>query len=107
MSNDNEALLRAILRVTARGAIPPKTLAEIVVPSGSSEKQWKAYNLCDGSKTQGEIAKSLKLDSGNFSRTLSRWIDEGVVVRLGDGRDAKLLHVYPLTKEAVKQARQS
>jgi len=29
----------------------------------------------------------------------------GVVVRLGDGRDAKLLHVYPLSKETIKKDR--
>ena len=29
----------------------------------------------------------------------------GVVVRLGDGRDAKLLQVYPLSKETIKKDR--
>jgi hypothetical protein len=104
MPDHSEVLLRAILNVTARSAFPPKKLARIVMPSGSREKQLKAYNLCDGTKRQGEIAKSLRLDSGNFSKTVGRWVDEGVMFRLGEGRDARLLHVYPLTKDAVKEA---
>lgn len=102
MANDSDILLRAILSVCARGSIPPRKLAQIIMPSGSSEKQRQAYNLCDGTRTQAEIAKSLKLDTGNFSRTVGRWIDEGVVFRLGSGRESRLLHVYPLTKEASK-----
>jgi len=106
MANDSDAILRAILNVTARGHLPARKLVGIVVPSGSGEKQRQAYNLCDGTRSQAEIAKTLKLDQGNFSRTLGRWIDEGVVFRLGDGRDAKLLHVYPLSKETAKAARE-
>jgi DNA-binding MarR family transcriptional regulator len=104
MADDSEALLRAILGVTARASIPPKRLANIVMSKGTNEKQFKAYNLCDGTKTQGEIAKTLKLDAGNFSRTVGRWIEEGVVLKLGEGRESRLLHVYPLTRDAVKQA---
>ncbi len=103
MASDNEALLRAILSVTARQAFPPERLAEIVLAKGAGVKQVEAFNLCDGSKTQGEIAKDSKLDAGNFSRTVSRWVDEGVVFRLGEGREARLLHVYPLPDAATKQ----
>ncbi|MBL8756903.1 MAG: MarR family transcriptional regulator [Phycisphaerae bacterium] len=93
MAENSEALLRAILSVTARQTFPPDKLAEIV----GAAKQVQAFNLCDGSKGQADIAKTLKLDQGNFSRTVSRWVDEGIVFRLGEGREAKLLHVYPLT----------
>jgi len=103
MASDNEALLRAILSVTARQAFPPERLAEIVLAKGAGVKQVEAFNLCDGSKTQGEIAKDSKLDAGNFSRTVSRWVDEGVVFRLGEGREARLLHVYSLPDAARKQ----
>ncbi len=101
MESDNEAVLRAILSVTARQAFPPERLADIVLAKGAGVKQVEAFNLCDGSKTQGEIAKRTKLDAGNFSRTVSRWVDEGVVFRVGEGREAKLLHVYPLTDAAA------
>jgi hypothetical protein len=98
MANDSDHLLRAVLSVTARVAFPPTKLAEIVLARGASTKQREAFNLCDGSRSQATIAKKLKLDGGNFSRTVARWIEEGVMFRLGDGRDARLLHVYPLTE---------
>ena|SRR5438876_9401279 len=103
MSSNNDALLRAILTLIARQTFPPERLAEIVIAKGAGAKQVKAFNLCDGSKTQGEIAKSLKLDAGNFSRTVSRWLEEGVVFRLGGGRDATLLHVYRLPDGVTKK----
>lgn len=96
MADNTEVLLKALLHVSARAAFPPDRLRRIVLSKGAGEKQVRAFNLCDGSRTQGEIAKALKINSGNFSRTAARWLDEGIVVRLGDGRDATLLHVYPL-----------
>lgn len=102
MSINSEALLRAILGVTARQTFPVDRLTEIVLAKGTSKKQLRAYNMCDGTKMQGEIAKALKLDRGNFSRTVARWVDAGVVCRLGEGREAKLLHVYPLPEGATK-----
>ena len=99
MADNSEDLLRAILSVSGRRAFPPDRLLEIVRPRDGGAKQVEAFNLCDGSKGQGEIVKALKLDSGNFSRTISRWVEEGVVFRLGEGREAKLLHVYPLPSE--------
>jgi hypothetical protein len=98
MSENTEALLRAVLSVTGRQAFPPDRLVEIVLFKGAGGKQLQAFNMCDGTKGQAEIAKALKIDSGNFSRTVSRWIDAGIVFRLGEGRDAKLLHVYALPK---------
>lgn len=103
MADNNETILRAILSAVARQTFPVDRLLEIVLPTGASAKQLAAYNHCDGTKGQGEIAKALKLDAGNFSRTVSRWVDEGVVVRLGEGRDAKLLHVYPLSSDQSKK----
>lgn len=93
MAINGEALLQAILSMTARQAFPPSQLAEIIGPGA---KQIDAYNLCDGTKTQGQIASELKLDAGNFSRTVARWIDEGIVFRLGEGRDSRLQHIYAL-----------
>ena len=70
---------------------------------GAGPKQVRAYSLCDGTRSQTDIAKALTLVAGNFSRTVSRWIDSGIVFRLGEGREAKLLHVYPLSIEATKK----
>ncbi|MGO8917181.1 MAG: hypothetical protein ACLQJR_14845 [Stellaceae bacterium] len=104
MTSNNEVLLRAILGVTARQAFPADRLTEIV-SGGRAGKQSSAYNMCDGTKTLGDLASALKLDRGNFSRTVGRWIDEGVVFRLGEGRDAKLQHVYPLPDSLGKKKR--
>ncbi len=103
MPDNNEPLLRAILSVTARQTFPPDKLTEIVLSKRASAKQLTAFNLCDGTSTQSDIAKSLKLDQGNFSRTVARWVDEGVVFRIGKGREAKLLHVYPLNKKGTSK----
>lgn len=98
MNSNSEVLLRAILSTVSRQAFPGTILADIVAPKGAGQKQIEAYNLCDGTKTQAEIAKKLKLDQGNFSRTVARWVEAGVLFRLGEGRDCKLLHSYPLNQ---------
>jgi hypothetical protein len=102
MSETIEALLRAVLSVTGRQSFPQDRLVEIVLFKGAGKKQLMAFNMCDGTKGQAEIAKKLKIDSGNFSRTVSRWVDEGIVFRIGEGRDAKLLHVYALPEGVAK-----
>jgi len=103
MADVTSDLLRALLTVTARIALPAEKLAAIVQAAGAGEKQLAAYNMCDGNRGQSEIAKALSLDAGNFSRTVGRWIDAGIVFRLGEGRDAKLMHMYPLPKECAKR----
>ena len=92
--------------MTARGPIRPSELMQIVAPKGTGgDAQVLAYNQCDGSKSQGEIAKEAKIDAGSFSRTVARWIEAGVVIRLGEPPNAKLLHIYPLTKEHTREGR--
>jgi len=105
MPDHSDALLRAILSMTARLAIPSPQLFQIVAPprGGGSEAQLAAYNMCDGTKGQSEIAKELGIDPGSFSRTVARWIEAGVVIRLGE--PPKLLHIYPLTKEHAREGR--
>lgn len=89
---DNDELLRILIQLDGRQAFPPESLREIV----GTAKYVDAYNLCDGSRTQAEVAKGTKLDQGQFSRTSGRWIREGVLFKVGSGRDIKLLHLYPL-----------
>jgi hypothetical protein len=102
MTEDNTVLLRAILSITARQTFSVASVAEIV---GAGEKQHRAFNLCDGTRTQGEVAKAAKIDRGNFSKSVSRWADSGILFRLGEGRETKLLHVYPLPADAAKRTR--
>jgi len=89
---NSEVYLRAILSILARQTFPPDKLGPLV----GGDKQQAAYNLCDGSRSQGEIAKQLGLDSGNFSKTVGRWIELGIIVRITEGKEARPLHIYPL-----------
>lgn len=97
----NETLLRAILATTARQAFPPDELAKIVSPNAGREKQLMAFNYCDGKTTQAEVGKKANLDKGSLSRSISRWIDAGVLVRVG--ADQHPMHLYLLPKEYLKQ----
>lgn len=96
----NEALLRAILATVARQAFPPEELAKLISPTAGGGKQLMAYNLCDGHTPQTEIGKKAKLDKGSISRSISRWIELGIVNRIG--RDLNPMHLYPLPKEYIK-----
>jgi hypothetical protein len=98
----NESLLRGILSTLGRTAIAPSRIRAIVVPKGDGAKQVAAYNLCDGRTPQAEIGKRAKLDPASLSRSLARWIEAGIVFRVG--ADQHPLHLYPLTKSALKSA---
>jgi hypothetical protein len=97
-----ESFLRAILATVARQTFSPARIVEIMGPS-AGEKQRRAFNLCDGNNSQADIIKELGLDSSNFSKTLGRWVDEGIVIRVGEGREARPLHVYPLPEALVRK----
>lgn len=96
----NESLLRAILATVARSAFPPAIIYKIVAPAAGSNRQIFAYNLCDGQTPQAEIGKKAKLDKGNLSRSIARWVEAGIVVRVG--KEQFPMHVYPLTKSDLK-----
>lgn len=85
-----------------RIAFAEEDLRTLIAPTATQAKQLQAYNLCDGTRTQADIVRALKLDHGNFSRTAARWIAAGVLYKIGSGREAKLLHVYPLPEAAKK-----
>jgi hypothetical protein len=96
----SESLLRAILATVARGVFPPDDIYKIVAPIARSDKQLLAYNLCDGETPQAEIGKKARLDQGNLSRLVARWIEAGIVVRIG--AEQYPMHVYPLTNSHLK-----
>lgn len=94
--NTQEALLKGILATVARTAFPPEVLYKMVAPTAGSEKQLLAYNLCDGETPQADIGKKAKMDSGNLSRLITKWIEAGIIIRIGE--DKRPLHLYPVTK---------
>lgn len=102
MSNA-DAYLRAILGVLARTAFPPDDLASQIGIGSTKSKQLEAYNLCDGSLTQGEVAKLTGLDAGNFSRTVSRWAEDGLIVRTEFNGQMRPVHLYPIPASSIKR----
>src|ERR1700741_5435311 len=95
--NPTDAYLKAILGTVARRAFPSNVLADLVAPKGSGEKQIAAYNLCDGEHTQAEIASAVRIDKANLSRSISRWVDHGILFRVNDGGEMRPVHIYPLS----------
>jgi len=103
MPNDTDTLLRAMLCTIGRSAFTVRQVYDLVNPKGRGAKQIKAYNLADGSKTQAQILSATKLDQGNFSRTVTRWIESGIMFRLGEGRESRLLHIFPIPSKPPKE----
>lgn len=97
-------LLICAMQVIGRTVMTPAKVGEIVFVNGNA-RQLKAYNLCDGTKTQTDVAKEAGLDTGNFSRTANRWVESGVLFKLGNSKEAKLLHLYPLATGDINAAR--
>jgi len=82
-----EQLLSSLIQVIGRAVFPPEKVLESV---GRSRMQLRAFNMCDGNRTQSEIAKKLRTDQGNLSRTSMRWIEKGIAFPVGDGKNARL-----------------
>jgi hypothetical protein len=87
-------LLEFSVSLLGRIAFKENELKQIILAGGGGEKQLDAYNLCNGLLTQGEVAKKVGLDPGNFSRTVKRWELAGVVKKLGSGSNKKLFGLY-------------
>jgi hypothetical protein len=79
--------------------MPADTVYNIV---GRGTKQIDAYNICDGTLTQSQIARKTGIDQGNLSRTFSRWVHSGIAFWVGEGKEARLLHIYSVPKARTK-----
>jgi hypothetical protein len=103
MASNEEAneLMRILIQVVARATFPLALVRDVV---GNKPTHVRAFNLCDGTRSQSEIVKKTGIDQGNFSRTLQRWIDAGVVFRVSEEK-ATLLHVYPIEPKAKRGGR--
>lgn len=100
--NTTEALLKGILATVGRTVFPPEVLYKIVAPTVGSAKQVLAYNLCDGKTPQADIGKKANLDKGSLSRSIGKWVEAGVVIRVGT--EGHPLHLYPLPSKPKKEA---
>jgi hypothetical protein len=104
MTDNSEDLLRCLVQVVARAAIPRDQVVQIV---GTGGKQAKAFNLCDGTRSQAEVAKKTGLHQASLSRTFARWVENGVAFWVGDGNEARLLHVYPVPGQPSRSGRKA
>lgn len=68
----------------------------MVAPKSGMQKQVEAFNLCDGSRTQGEVAKLVGIDHSNFSKQVKRWIELGIMTKVFQDGAEKPIHVYPV-----------
>jgi hypothetical protein len=93
MGELSDDLLRCLVHIVGRASMPTETVCELV---GNGKKQIQAFNLCDGTLSQSEISKKTKVDQGNLSRTFDRWVKHGIAFWIGEGTDAKLMHIYPV-----------
>lgn len=92
-TEQTDQLLRCLMHIFGRATMPPKKVYEFI---GGGKQQIAAFNLCDGTLSQSEVAKKAGIDRGNFSRTFARWIENGIAFWIGEGNDAKPLHIYPI-----------
>jgi len=88
-----EDLLRCAVQLIGRAALPEEKVQTAI---GAGSKQLHAFNLADGTRSLTDIAKKAKLDVGNLSRTVDRWVKKCVAFWVGSENDKRLLHVYPI-----------
>jgi len=88
-----DSLLECLVQMIGRVAVPTDKVYEIV---RSNTKYQKAFNLCEGSNNLTEVAKKCGIKQGNLSVTFKRWVENGVAFWIGEGNDARPLHIYPI-----------
>jgi predicted transcriptional regulator len=98
MSQDD--LLRCLVHIVARATTPEDTIRTLI---GKGKNRVRAFNLCDGAHSMTEIAHKTKIDQGNLSRAVKRWIESGIVFSLGEGKDARPLHAYSIPEKPRKR----
>nr|WP_145994337.1 hypothetical protein [Mesorhizobium loti] len=101
---NSDIYLRATMSLIARNTFPPEKLAEVISPV-ANVKTYETYNLFDGTRTQTDIAKIQATDASLLSRTVKRWIDDGIMVKIVDAGAVKPVHVYPLPDRYIEAAR--
>lgn len=97
--DNSQVYLKAMLAMLARQSFPPEKLASMV----GKGKQLEAYNLCDGTRTLSEVATELDIDKSNFSKTLARWTELGILIKVSEGKEVRPVHLYALPNSKAKE----
>lgn len=104
----SQDLLRMLVSLVARVAFPQDRLLAIVAKRGKGASKWiKAYNLCDGVRSQADVAKLAGVDKSDLSKALTRWEGAGVLYRLGPEQKPLGLYSLPMgdeENEAIQNA---
>jgi len=93
-----EQLMECLIQVVGRAAVPEARVREIL---GTGAKQVKAFNLADGTRSQIQIARKAKVDQGSLSRTVARWVENGLAFWIGGGNERRLMHIYPVSSSSA------
>jgi len=101
MSENTDFYLKMIMQLIARQTFTAKDVAEHVCPTKKSAKGLKAYNLCDGSRSQAEISKLCEIDRANCQKMLRRWELEGLILRVPHGNELHPLHIFPISEKLL------
>jgi hypothetical protein len=51
-----------------------------------------------------EVARATRIDQGNLSRAATSWVKNGIAFWVGEGDEARLLHVYPIPEKPPRDA---
>jgi hypothetical protein len=107
MSQDSEAgknnidyLLKCLIHVIGRVAVPVEKVKEVI---GTGSKQIKAFNLLNGNNSLTDVAKKSRIYPSNLSRTVKRWIEEGIVFQLGEEKQSPFMHIYLIPSKSKKR----
>jgi hypothetical protein len=49
--------------------------------------------LADGTRSQRDIARATGIDQGQLSNTFKRWVANGAAFWIGEGTEARLIHL--------------
>jgi hypothetical protein len=98
----NEDLLRCLMQIIGRATIPQQEVRAVV---GRHKSRVRAFNLLDGTVTLRDVARKTRIDRGNLSRSAANWVENGIAFWIGQGKDARLLHLYPIPEKESRRAK--
>ncbi len=95
---DAAEYLPVVIALLGRIAFPETSLREVIGGKGKAAPKYiSAYNKCDGTRRQTEIARESNLDPADMSKALKRWEAAGALFRVGI--DAKPVKLYSLQND--------
>ncbi|MGH2684887.1 MAG: hypothetical protein ACRDJP_05400 [Actinomycetota bacterium] len=90
------SLARVLVHVLARGPVAEDYIRGVVAPRGTERRWIQAYNLCDGTRTDAQIAEAVGLDQDALGRAIDRWQSVGIIFPIQSNGATQMLHLYPI-----------